>query len=100
MNMRNPQKWIGKTIPKNMERDSIELDDHFVSVWSGKYYHINDYGSSIMAYSDELYLAYKALGIEDASEVSFEDMCEIDMLVEKEHPDIFERNMEALENAF
>lgn len=72
--IRNIDKWNGKVFPTNYSRELFYKDfgtDYFISVWSLKVYHIDNYGS----------IDAPTLSIELASEISWEDEQEIAMII-------------------
>jgi len=69
--IKNISKWIGKKFPKNYDSRCFYDEygwDYFISDWSRKIYHVDDYVTIRGA---------ESIGIEDASLTSREDEHEI-----------------------
>lgn len=89
--MQNPAKWYGKKVSKNIDLNSIPTN-YFVSVYSRRLYHVNDYVTPPV-YTREMENELAKFGLDVASEISIQDETEILMQIPSA---IIERNYEAL----
>lgn len=88
--MQNPTKWYGKKVAKNIDLNSIPTS-YFVSVYSRRLYHVNDYATPPV-YTREMEIELAKFGLDVASEISLQDENEIMMQIPS---DLLERNQEA-----
>lgn len=86
--IQNINKWEGKKLPKNYSYHSVPTT-HFVSVYSGKIYPVSQYGTPTMENYDAYDCTYRRLGIDIASDISIDDLIEIERIMKRYyHPEL------------